>query len=62
MVGTLLFSNRKIPVSFFVKGLSVGVNNKMSTYQASVEFEFNQESSDFDLSLTVAAPDSQLCS
>ena len=49
-VGTILVNNQEFPVCFFDKlKLVLSVNNKMLSYKASVEFDFNQESSDFDL-------------
>ena len=38
--------------SIFLRQSSLSVNNKKPSYQASVEFDFNQESSDSDLSET----------
>ena len=39
--------------SLFLRQSSLSVNNKMSSFQAAVEFDSNQESSDFDLSETI---------
>ena len=39
--------------SLFLRQSSLSVNNKMSSYQAAVEFDSNQESSDSDLSETI---------
>ena len=38
--------------SLFLRQSSLSVNNKMSSYQATVEFDSNQESGDSDLSKT----------
>ena len=39
--------------SLFLRQSSLSVNNKISSYQAAVEFHSNQESSDSDLSETI---------
>ena len=39
--------------SLFLRQSSLSVNNKMSSFQATVEFDSNQESSDSDLSETI---------
>ena len=39
--------------SLFLRQSSIRVNNKMSSFQAAVEFDSNQESSDSDLSETI---------
>ena len=39
--------------SLFLRQSSLSVNNKMSSFQAAVEFDSNQESSDSDLSETI---------
>ena len=39
--------------SLFLRQSSLSVNNKMSSFQATVKFDFNQESSDSDLSETI---------
>lgn len=38
----MLFNNREIAFYFFIKGRSVSVNNKLSSYQASEEYDFYQ--------------------
>ena len=39
--------------SLFLRQSSLSVNNKMSSFQATVKFDSNQESSDSDLSETI---------
>ena len=54
IVGTVLVNNGG-NFCLFLRQSSLSVNNKMSSYRASVEFDFNQESSDSDLSETAEA-------
>ena len=51
IIGMILVNNQEIPIYFFAK-IILSINNKMLSYQAPVEFDFNQESGDFDLSET----------
>ena len=46
--------------SLFLRQSSLSVNNKMSSFQATVEFDSNQESSDSDLSETILVSNQEI--